>query len=235
MVGCCRNSGPDTTYPRNRPEREVPMKRMSFGHALKVARERAGFTQGRLAEVTGNSVSTISSWERGEHSPSWTTIEVLLDALGLSFHDFAGIVEEKDAPAAPQETFVVDFYDAAPQDPTALPSPTVRLPLAKGGFWSTILHLPEVSDRFIWSRVLLDEMIPDFYPGDLVFIDTATTKPRARQLVAGFSVEGDPQIRQYVREQGEEKLVAGNRHYPDQPFEGFLVKGRVFAAMRFFK
>ncbi len=211
------------------------MKRMTFGQALKAAREDAGFTQGGLAEVTGNSVSTISSWERGEHSPSWTTIEVLLDALGLSFHEFSHIVEEEDAPPAPQETFSVDFYDVAPQDPAAMPSPTLRLPLVKGSFWSTILHLPEVSDRFVWSRVLEDEMIPDFYPGDLVFIDSASTKPRPRQLVAGFSSEGDPQIRQYVRQQGEEKLVAGNRHYPDQPYEGFQVMGRVFAAMRFFK
>ena len=211
------------------------MNRMSFGQALKAARERSGFTQGKLADVTGNSVSTISSWERGEHSPSWTTLEVLLDALGLSFHDFADIVEEADAPAAPQDTFIVDFYDASPEDPSAMPSPTLRLPLAKGGFWSTILHLPEVSDRFIWSRVQLDEMIPDFYPGDLVFIDTAAAKPRPRQLVAGFNADGDPQIRQYVRDQGGERLVAGNRHYPDQPYEGFLVKGRVFAAMRFFK
>jgi len=56
-----------------------------------------------------------------------------------------------------------------------------------------------------------------------------------RQLVAGFSVEGDPQIRQFVREQGEEKLIPGNRHYPEQPFEGFQVSGRVFAAVRFFR
>jgi hypothetical protein len=104
----------------------------------------------------------------------------------------------------------------------------------KGGFWSTILHLPEVSDRYVWSRAVRDEMIPDFYPGDLVFLDTRRTKPRPRQLVAGFSVDGDPQIRQFVREQGEEKLLPGNRHYPEQPFEGFQVAGRVFAAVRFF-
>lgn len=211
------------------------MQRISFGRALKIAREQSGVTQGDLAESTGNSVSTISSWERGEHSPTWTTIQALLDALGLSLHQFAHIIEEVDEPPAPPATFIVDFYDSAPQSPDAIPSPTMKLSLVKGGFWSTVLHLPEVSNRYVWSRALLDEMIPDFYPGDLVFIDTRNTKPRPRQLVAGFSVDGDPQIRQFVREQGEEKLLPGNRHYPEQPYDGFDVVGRVFAAVRFFR
>jgi transcriptional regulator with XRE-family HTH domain len=211
----------------------VPRK--SFGSALREAREVAGLTQEELAKATGNSVSSVSAWERGTHTPSWSTVGELLDAIGMSLHDFADIVEGVQVSKGSCPTFAVDFYDGPPDSSEALPSPTMHLPLLKDGFWSKLFHQPETPGRFIWSRAVKDEMIPDFYPGDLVVIDTKAPKPRSRQLVAGYTADGEPAVRRYVREGGEEKLFPGNRHYPEESFEGFQLIGRVIAAVRFFR
>ncbi len=55
---------------------------MDVGATLRAARERAGLTQGGLAERAGTSQATISAYESGAKQPSVATFSRLLAAAG---------------------------------------------------------------------------------------------------------------------------------------------------------
>ena len=55
----------------------------AFGVELRARREAADFTQARLAEAAGMSVSGVSALERGQRQPSLTVAFDLSRALGL--------------------------------------------------------------------------------------------------------------------------------------------------------
>jgi len=56
-------------------------KKVSFGEKLKQARERAGMTQGQLAEAVGTTKQHIYQWETGKVRPSEKYYNLLEDAL----------------------------------------------------------------------------------------------------------------------------------------------------------
>lgn len=55
-----------------------------IGLNLKSARERAGLSQGQLAEILGTSINTISRWENGQFSPDDETKLKLAQILNTS-------------------------------------------------------------------------------------------------------------------------------------------------------
>jgi transcriptional regulator with XRE-family HTH domain len=63
---------------------------MSFGARLRELRERAGLSQGGLAEAAGMSQAGISDLEqeRGGRKPTWETVQKLATALGVSCEAF---------------------------------------------------------------------------------------------------------------------------------------------------
>lgn len=72
---------------------------MTTGRDIREARQRAGLTQGQLAERIGVSMRTVGNWERGETPPTRyaARIEQVLD----------GLVQSADAPS------IGDYSDAA--------------------------------------------------------------------------------------------------------------------------
>lgn len=57
---------------------------MEFKDVLKSARESKGFTQNKLAELTGYSRMTITMWELGTREPSLYNADTILKYLGVS-------------------------------------------------------------------------------------------------------------------------------------------------------
>lgn len=59
-----------------------------FGARLRELREAAGYTQGGLAERAGLSQNGIAQFEIGRRKPSWETVLVLAEALGVGVEAF---------------------------------------------------------------------------------------------------------------------------------------------------
>jgi transcriptional regulator with XRE-family HTH domain len=57
---------------------------MRFGERLKELRESAGLSQDGLAHQAGLSTSTVAKVERLDIDPSWSTVQALARALGVS-------------------------------------------------------------------------------------------------------------------------------------------------------
>jgi transcriptional regulator with XRE-family HTH domain len=77
---------------------------MKIGKRIATAREKAGFSQDRLASMIGVSRSACSQWERGHATPSVDNIAKLAQIFGVGFEWLAtgresihraGEVEEK--------------------------------------------------------------------------------------------------------------------------------------------
>jgi transcriptional regulator with XRE-family HTH domain len=68
---------------------QVATMAISFGRRLKTLRERAGLTQEQLARKADVSTSFLSKLEQKDHDPSWTTVQSLAKALGVSTDEFA--------------------------------------------------------------------------------------------------------------------------------------------------
>jgi transcriptional regulator with XRE-family HTH domain len=55
-----------------------------FNELLRKHREAAGFTQEHVARATGLSLSAISKLEQRDMDPSWSTVQRVAKALGVS-------------------------------------------------------------------------------------------------------------------------------------------------------
>jgi transcriptional regulator with XRE-family HTH domain len=66
--------------------RDTPMA--TFGATLRELRERAGLSQRALAEKAGVGQKSISFWEMDQGDPSFTNIQKLCSALGVTCDAF---------------------------------------------------------------------------------------------------------------------------------------------------
>jgi transcriptional regulator with XRE-family HTH domain len=74
---------------------------LAFGHRLRELRERAGLTQGQLAERAGMHRQGVAKLELGEREPSWSTLLALARALAVDLNTFARGPETKASPRGP--------------------------------------------------------------------------------------------------------------------------------------
>lgn len=75
-----------------------------FGPRLKELREKAGLTQEGLARAAGLSSSFVSKIEQRSPDPSWTTVQALARALGVSCEAFGASDEvHTQGPPAPRK------------------------------------------------------------------------------------------------------------------------------------
>ena len=180
-----------------------------LGQRLKRLREELDVSQGELAELAQMDQSLLSRYEREEVSPSWHQVERLLDALGQTpcalFPECSSDVEPED------NFFSIRYYSGEPKDLAAKDTPTSVLKIHKDTILTKLLHLPPTDDRFIVARAEDDIMIPNWYPGDYLVIDTKK-KAKVGAIVVGFLDEA-PVARRLVREGRKVILVASNRHY----------------------
>ena len=59
-----------------------------FSTKLKKLREQAGLSQKQLADKAGVSQKAISFWETGDREPSWSAVQALARALGVTCEAF---------------------------------------------------------------------------------------------------------------------------------------------------
>jgi transcriptional regulator with XRE-family HTH domain len=180
-----------------------------LGRRLKELRESLEMSQGELAEAAQMDQSLLSRYEREEVSPSWLQIERLLEALG---QNPCALFPECSSGAEPEENFFsIRYYSGKPKDLGAIDTPTSVLKIHRDGMFTKLLHLPPIDRRFIVAKAEDDIMIPDWYPGDYLLIDSRK-EAKAGAVIVGF-LDEEPVARRLVRDGRKLLLVASNRHY----------------------
>lgn len=66
----------------------MPSANHAFATRLRSLREQAGFSVQQLAEKAGLKRQGLYQLERGESEPTWSTVQKLADALGISTDKF---------------------------------------------------------------------------------------------------------------------------------------------------
>src|SRR5262245_35797893 len=78
------------------------MSEPTFAERLRELREAANLTQDQLAERAGMNRFGIAKLEQGKRDPTWSTVQALAKALGVSCAAFEGTVASKPEPPAPR-------------------------------------------------------------------------------------------------------------------------------------
>lgn len=63
---------------------------MTIGEAMRSARQKAGLTIEKLANITGIGVVSLHNYETEKHMPKIDTVEMLADTLGISIDEYIG-------------------------------------------------------------------------------------------------------------------------------------------------
>jgi len=171
-------------------------------------------SQGELASIAQMDQSLLSRYEREEVSPSWLQVERLLEALGQTP---CALFPECSSESEPEDNFfTIRYFSGKPKDPSGKDTPTAVLRVHNEAPFVKLLHLPPSDGRFIVARAEDDIMIPDWYPGDHLVIDSRK-KAKAGSIIVGF-LDEEPVARRLVRDGKKMILVASNRHYSPLQF-----------------
>ena len=188
---------------------------LGFGRRLRELRESLDVTQAELADAARMDQSLLSKYEREDVSPSWLQIERLLEALGQSpcalFPDECSVHLGTD-----EGFFTMSYFSAQPGDPTGLDNPTATLKVHRESPLVKVFRLPTISNRFVLARAAEDTMIPDWYPGDHLIIDT-NQEAKPGRIVVGY-LNNEPVARRLVHDKKDLLLIASNRNYPPIQF-----------------
>lgn len=99
---------------------------VSFGDFVRRAREQAGLTQSRLAQLIGKSPTTIRSWEHGRTNPSDAgAVTAMAAVLGLDENDLLGQAGFEEAEPATGSSARRQLTSLASE-----PDPSFRLSVA---------------------------------------------------------------------------------------------------------
>jgi transcriptional regulator with XRE-family HTH domain len=188
---------------------------LEFGRRLRELRESLDVTQAELADAAQMDQSLLSKYEREDVSPSWLQIERLLEALGQS--PCALFPDECAAHLGTDEGFFnIAYFSARPMDPSGYETPTAALRVHRDSPLVKVFRLPPISNRYLLVRADDDIMIPDWYPGDHLIVDTKL-EAKVGRIVLGY-LEEEPMARRLVRDKKDLLLIASNRNYPPIPF-----------------
>lgn len=161
---------------------------MLFSDRLRAAREAAGVSQKKLADIVRAAQSTIAGYETGRTEPDLPTIERIAAALGmtpgaLAFGEDAGRVPtvQLDRPApvvlGEDEFVAVPSYDirAAAGDGAVNFDEQPRHFLLYRRAWLRSVSASDVEHLAV-LRVSGDSMQPTLYDGDTVLVDRSVTR-----------------------------------------------------------
>ena len=188
---------------------------LGFGRRLRELRESLDVTQAELADAAQMDQSLLSKYEREDVSPSWLQIERLLEALGQS--PCALFPDECAAHLGTDDGFFsMAYFSAGPQEPSGFDTPTANLRVHRESILVKVFRLPPISNRYLLVRADDDIMIPDWYPGDHLLIDTKL-EAKVGRIVVGY-LDEEPMSRRLVRDRKDLLLIASNRNYPPVQF-----------------
>ena len=94
-----------------------------LGMRLKEARKKRGFTQERLAAISGISARHIANVEKGDVNPSFEVLSTLVKALGVSFD---AIFDPADVQTEADIQEIAGLYRACPEQGRRLILASVR-------------------------------------------------------------------------------------------------------------
>lgn len=100
-----------------------------FSSLLKELREKAGLTQGRIAEILDTPVRTYGSWERGERQPDFDTLIKIADYYHVSTDYLLGrvpmdvVVIKGNAPPVGEDEYQIIIE---PDEPAPTPDDLER-------------------------------------------------------------------------------------------------------------
>lgn len=167
---------------------------MTPGDMIRELRQRAGWSQERLAQRIGTTNQQVSNLETGKIDLSVRWIRQLTKEFGVSADTLLGL-EDAARTGADQE---VRGSGTAPTRAAAEPNPNTRrlieydVQLSAGygavaaeeaavAEWAVprawLPRLQGAQDECVVVEVVGDSMLPDFQPGDRVLVDTANRRP----------------------------------------------------------
>jgi transcriptional regulator with XRE-family HTH domain len=183
-----------------------------IGKRLRELRESLDLSQKEVGDLLEMRESAVSRIETGKVNPTWRTIERFLGAMD---QDPCALFPDLCRANSTEPTFRVAYHDRKPLDPTdAEPHEILDVPVH--GPVGRLLGVPPIDDRFILARGNDDAMIPIYYPGDLLLIDSKR-KAQPGKIIVGFH-KGEGMVRRLVHEKKDLILTASNRRYPPQSF-----------------
>ncbi len=117
-------------------------------------------------------------------------------------------------------------------DPSGYENPTAKLRVHRDSPMVRVFRMPPIANRYLLLRSDEDTMIPDWYPGDHLTVDTKL-EAKVGRIVVGF-LDDEPIARRLVRDKKDLLLIASNRNYPPVPFveKSWVHIGVVVYAMR---
>ncbi len=200
---------------------------LSRGQALKLLRDRAGFSQRELGAKVGLSGAQISRYENDEDPIPDERIPAMADALGVDERAFGGQGLVGSAP----ERFDVrnemrQMWEAL-QRMEGIIADVARVPvLGSVPAGQPLPHINEVRryeivptedvegiDNPVLVEVHGESMAPELHDGDMVLIDP-DREPRPNNIVL-VQMDGEVTLKRLVREEdGRALLVPTNRAFP---------------------
>lgn len=179
-----------------------------IGAAIRRARNKKGWSIGRLARETELDGGYLSKLETGKvASPGIVTIERIATALGMS-------PDELLPSAARARTAMLS------QPGDVIRVPVVDVTLAAGGavYGETRETVPFSVDlapaghQLVASRVSGSCMDPDLRDGDMAIIDVTNRSPQPGQMVAVLMEDGNMLIKRLVHRSGKTILEDNQGH-----------------------
>jgi SOS-response transcriptional repressor LexA len=165
----------------------------SPGQRIRFHRQRLALKQAELAARAKINQGYLSGIERGQRTPSPSTLRAIADALGLPTAVLVGDGRDHDAPQ-PLETREVPLFGAIPAGP---PSATQEQPDA----FPVLRHLWG-PDRYC-LRLSYDSMEPTLKPGDIILVHYRpdVNPEHVQGRICACLVDGQPTLKRVLVEQ----------------------------------
>ena len=177
---------------------------MSFSGRLAEARRRAGLSQSELARRIGLKPQSVQQWEQSGTTPRSHRIDKIASALGVS-----------------REWLLVggsaaDSIREVTQKITEVPI----LNYVQAGKWSEVApELPDAqrvscpvscSTSTFALQVVGESMLPEYLPGDVIFVDPEVVAQNGDDVVAIVDEDSEATFKRLVAEPGALRLKAIN-------------------------
>lgn len=200
---------------------------INFAKALKSARSTKGFSQQKLAELTGIARTNLSAYENNKILPGLETVIKMSEALEMNVSELMACGEEVDLPHSPYvkrshflksknfnvEIPILDFSNinnSSSAELVSLFNKGCINDLPKGS-----VRLPVTESAYL-LRIENDAMSPKLIPDDLVWIESDSSNIREKDIVlVRAKGESHNSFIRYIHFSDDEYIfTAENEKYP---------------------
>lgn len=198
-----------------------------IGLRIKVMREHLGFSQNKLAKLTGIPRPLISQWEHGKQDPSAKYLPKLAKALGVPIEALliGGETESRDGQITLRLPIVIRVKAGEAVPPSIIDNETIEV----------TIDMAQRADAVI--EVKGDSMEPELYEGDLCGVRWQDYASHGQLVVAQIDDFDDLTIKRYVEKPNHFVLEPFNRKYPSYPSTRHRIRilGKVTWVLRWYE